>query len=139
MRAPAQKQDVPNAVPQTEPEPDGITSPEHATVPELLWLHTELHFAYRQQGAGAMGKDAPSHCADVVNLHARVVDAMLERQVEHPHPPEDGLDDLSHGFQQTFDASARPRTPGSVRPQRRDVSKAAASEYWDDDEWNHGR
>lgn len=76
----------------TAPDAD----PENATTGELKKAHDDLHKIYRpQEGSG----ESDFSTKDIVNLHAQVVDELRARDIEHPPPPDDGLDGSSEKFE----------------------------------------
>jgi len=75
------------------------TDPEGLTDAELVAAHWDLHQMYDRERWTQTGVKGWS-TEDIVNLHARVVDELLERsKVEHPPPPDNGLDELSADFE----------------------------------------
>ena len=73
------------------------SSVEEFTTDDLRRAHWKLHLMYRDEAAGKDVKDWSVE--DIVNLHARVVDQLFERDVKHPAPPDDGMDDSSEDFE----------------------------------------
>lgn len=69
------------------------TDPDELTNAELVEAHESLHGLHNLPVAKGWSS------ADLVNLHARVVDVMKSRGVEHPDPPVDQLDPVSAEFE----------------------------------------
>ena len=66
----------------------------------LRKAHWNLHKIFR----GATGEVVEGFSIQqLVNLHARIVDELYERNVLHPAPPDDGLDENSSSFESNTD------------------------------------
>lgn len=74
------------------------TDPEELTVKELVLAHWVLHEMFAKESVSQQGVAGWS-TEDIVNLHSRVVDRLYELKVEHPAPPDNGLDELSMDFE----------------------------------------
>jgi hypothetical protein len=88
-----------------------------ATTINLVSLHAELHSEYVTKG---------TQRESAVNLHARVVDELAARNVAHPAPPFDSLDDTSTDFEATAVAkgdSLQPLEAGKEIVEKRDAEE----------------
>lgn len=72
------------------PTAEQLNTMADATIAELVQWHWDLHLAFTSQQTA--GVDA----GQLAEQHARVADGLFERGVEHPPPPDDGLDLLSN-------------------------------------------
>ena len=107
---------------------------------DLFAAHYELHHLFRK--IATTQETTNFTVADVVNLHARVVDELFERERNHPPPPDDGLDDNSNTFErhasQNVIKMAMPfgiLSEGEKEPMvtREDVYTELAAKNWEDD------
>jgi hypothetical protein len=69
---------------------------EDMAIAELMSLHFGLHMMYRRMARTPIPDFSVE---DLVNLHARTVDVLVGRSVQHPAPPDDGMDDASSSFE----------------------------------------
>jgi len=66
---------------------------------ELIELHWRLHELFEAKiELGPRGPEGITK-EEIVNLHALVVDELYDREIVHPSPPGDGLDDVSGDFE----------------------------------------
>jgi hypothetical protein len=74
------------------------SDPEEMTLDELKQAHWDLHLMFRKK---AVAPEAVNRWSveDLVNLHARIADELFDRDIRHPAPPDDGLDDSSSTFE----------------------------------------
>jgi len=110
-------------------------------VPELLSAHYALHQMYREIQRGL---ESGFTVGETVNLHARVVDALYEREKQHPPPPDDGLDDNSSSFEKYEDKQpdwTRPVTKmllysgiDEMLSEREKAYYEITSKNWEDDD-----
>lgn len=64
---------------------------------KMIDIHKDLHLSYRKKAANI---DGAMSVEDVVNIHSVIVDKMLAQGVEHPPPPDEGLDGMSLDLQE---------------------------------------
>jgi len=69
------------------------SDPGEMTTGELREAHSQLHEMFEQ------GEVKGFSTEDIVNLHALVVDELMDRGKTHPAPPDNGLDDVSEEFE----------------------------------------
>lgn len=82
------------------------------TSANLLEAHLQLHEMYRRL---ARPDAALESCTDdTVNLHARIVDELFERGIEHPPPPDDRLDARSSEFERSAARNPARNIPGDL-------------------------
>ncbi len=79
---------------------DKDSDPEDLTGTELTKAHAMLHDMQRtvtvvEKSSGSWSTES------ITNMHARVVDEMAVRKMEHPAPPSDSLDATSEDFETT--------------------------------------
>jgi len=93
------------------------TDPSKLTDAQLKEAHWLLHQIYRDKGPKATADRFSTE--DISNLHARMVDEMFERDIPHPPPPDEGLDEISSDFEQHTEKQPDYWSP----PARRRVRK----------------
>lgn len=72
------------------------SDPEEMTISTLKGSHGALHSMFRK----AAKLPIPGFTvADMVNLHSRIVSELRKRGMDHPAPPDDGMDDASSSFE----------------------------------------
>jgi hypothetical protein len=91
--------------------------PEEYTNAELAEAHERLHRAHGQPVVKGWTS------TDVVNMHARIVDVLKVRGIDHPAPPVDELDPLSCEFEEVEKAEELPPMPDGVSVEKVDLVK----------------
>ena len=77
---------------------------------ELQRYHWHLHLMFRK-----IVDNEGLKVDEIVNYHSRVVDSLFERDITHPPPPDDGLDDNSQSFERNTDKQPNWTVPISKR------------------------
>lgn len=89
------------------------TDPGRLSTGELVAAHWALHRLY------GVRKGSTWTTEDLTNVHAAIVDELFERKVDHPAPPDTGLDGNSISFEtysakQAGDWTRPPAHPGGL-------------------------
>ena len=99
------------------------TDPEDLTGTELTKAHAMLHDMQRTETV--VEKSSKSWSTEsITNMHARVVDEMAVRKMEHPAPPSDGLDQTSVDFETTKVWDGVEKLAPKQEPQKLDNKRA---------------
>lgn len=94
------------------------SDPSKLTDAQLREAHWLLHQIYRNKGPKAVADRFSTE--DISNLHARIVDEMFERDIKHPPPPDEGLDEVSSDFEQHSEKQPDYWSPPAKRRVRKE-------------------